>query len=63
MSKVESKTRTSIDIEVVGRTGDKKGHLYLTSGNLSYYRPNAKNETARYRYQQLIDLIEADLED
>lgn len=62
MSQVESKSNISIDVEVKARTGEKKGHISLTSGNLYYYRPSAKNETARYTYQQLIDLIEKDLE-
>jgi len=61
MAKVESKTNVSIDIEV--KSGNEKaGHLSLTKGNIYYYRANAKKETARYTYLQLIDLIEQDLE-
>ncbi len=63
MPQVESKSNMSIDIEVKSRAGEKKGHISLTSGNLYYYRVNAKNESARYTYQQLIELIERDLED
>ena len=63
MARVESKTNLSADIHVKGRNGDTKGHLSLTSGNVYYYRRNAKDETARYTYQQLIDLIESDLEE
>lgn len=63
MAKVESKTKTTIDMEVTGRDGTKKGHLNFTSGNIYYYRPNAKTVTAQYTYQQLIDLIETDMED
>ncbi len=58
MAQVESKTNISVDIEVVGRDAEKKGHFSLSSGNLYYYRKNAKNETARITYQQLIELIE-----
>ena len=63
MAQVESKSNISMDIEVKARTGEKRGHLSLTSGNLYYYRTNAKKESARYSYQQLIDLIERDLEE
>lgn len=51
-----------IDIKVLGNDDAVKGHLSLSSGNVYYYRANAKAETARYTYQQLIDLIERDLE-
>ena len=62
MGPVESKSNITIEVEVKSRTGIKKGHLSLTSGNLYYYRPSAKSEAARYTYQQLIELIENDLE-
>ncbi|WP_281400831.1 hypothetical protein [sulfur-oxidizing endosymbiont of Gigantopelta aegis] len=41
MAQVESKSNISIDIEVKARTGEKKGHISITSGNLYYYRVNA----------------------
>jgi len=63
MAQVESKSSISIDIEVKARKGEKKGHLSITSGNLYYYRTNAKSETKRYTFLQLIDLIEKDIED
>ncbi len=62
MAQVESKSNISIDIEVKARTGEKKGHISIGSGNLYYYRVNAQNETARYTLLQLIDLIEQDVE-
>jgi len=62
MAKVESKTNMSIDIEVKS-DGQKVAHLTLTKGNLYYYRANAKKETARYTYLELIDLIEQSLDD
>jgi hypothetical protein len=58
MARVEKKTKVSMEIEVIGRDGIKKGHLSMTSGNIYYYRPNAKIITAKYTYQQLIDLLE-----
>jgi len=63
MAQVESKSNVFIEIEVKGRNGDKKGHLSLTSGNVYYYRKNAKMETERLTYQQLVDLIEDNLEE
>ena len=62
MPRVERKSKINIDIKVVGADGGAKGRLYLTSGNLYYYRPNAKNESGRYTYLQLIELIERDME-
>jgi hypothetical protein len=61
LAKTESKSKTTIELEVRGYDGKKKGHLTLTSGNLYYYRSNAKKLTAQYTYQQLIELIEANL--
>jgi len=61
MAKVESKTNMAIEIEVKSDS-QKVAHLTLTKGNIYYYRANAKKETARYTYLQLIDLIEQDLE-
>lgn len=46
MPQVESKSNISIDIEVKAGTGEKKGHISLSSGNLYYYRASTKKETA-----------------
>lgn len=62
MAKVESKTRTIIDMEVIGNDGTKRGHLQFSSGNVVYYRVNGKKPAATYTYQQLIALIETDIE-
>jgi len=62
MAKVESKSRVNINIEVISRDGLKKGTFNLSSGNFYYFRANAKTETKRYSYQQLLELIEADIE-
>ena len=58
-----NKTRMTMEIEVIGRDGAKKGHLELTSGNINFYRANAKTLTAQYTYQQLISLIEENIEE
>lgn len=58
MARVETKTKMNIEIEVIGRDGTIRGRLSLTSGNIYYFRPNAKNVTAQYTYQQLIEMIE-----
>mgnify|MGYP000305885908 CR=1 FL=1 len=58
-----SKTRVNIEIEVIGRDAVKKAHFSLSSGNVSYFRANAKTLTAKYTYQQLAELIERDLAD
>lgn len=63
MAKVESKTRTVIDMEVIGTDGKKKGHLQFTGGNIHYYRVKGKKPAATYTYQQLIELIEDDIEE
>lgn len=58
---MSAKTKFEISIEIIGNDEAKKGHIRLTSGNLYFYRTNAKTEAARYTYQQLVDLIERDL--
>ena len=62
MAQVESKSNITIDIEIKSRTGEKKGHISLTSGNLYYFRTNAKQETIRLTYLQLIEMIEEHLD-
>lgn len=56
-----AKTNVNIDIEIVGKDSTTRGRLSLSSGNVYYYRTNAKNVTAQYTYQQLVELIENDL--
>ena len=63
MAKVESKTKTEICLEVIGRDGSKRGTIVLTGGNFNYYRINAKRITKQYTYIQLIDLIESNIEE
>lgn len=58
MARVQRKTDVTIEAEVIGYDQTKKGHLTLTSGYVYYYRPYAKRITAKYTYQQLIDLFE-----
>lgn len=58
MARVQRKTSVTIEAEVIGYDQKKKGHLTLTSGYVYYYRPYAKRITAKYTYQQLIDLFE-----
>jgi hypothetical protein len=62
MTQREPKSRIATTISVVGRNGDKKGRLEITSGNLYYFRTDAKEESGRWSLQQLISLLEADLE-
>ncbi|HUU65090.1 MAG TPA: hypothetical protein VMW37_03190 [Dehalococcoidales bacterium] len=61
MARVQRKTSVTIEAEVIGYDERKKGHLTFTSGNIYYYRPNAKKITVKYTYQQLIDLFESEL--
>jgi hypothetical protein len=62
MAKKERKSNTFTAIDVVGRTGERKGRLELTSGNVSYFRKSAPTETLRLTYQQLIDVLEREIE-
>jgi len=63
MAKVESKTKISVEIEVIGKDSKKKGTLSFSSGNIYYYRTGAHNVTSQYTYQQLIELFESELDD
>ena len=62
MARVQRKTKVTIEAEVTGYDERKKGHLTLTTGYIYYYLPFAKKVTAKYTYQQLIDLFESVLE-
>ena len=62
MAKVERKTKITIEMEVVGYDGKKRGHLEFTSGNIYYYRLNGKQPAAQYTYQQLMDLMESEIQ-
>ncbi len=63
MPQREPKTIMSLELKVKGRNGSLKGTIHLTSGNITYYRANAKTSTVKLTYQQLIDLLEKSLED
>ena len=52
------KTNMTLNIAIVGKDNLKKGTFELTSGNIYYYRKNAKTASATYTYQQLAELIE-----
>lgn len=58
MAQREPKSRTKTSIEVVGRDGTKRGTLEISSGNVSYFRADAKNKTGQWTLQQLIDVLE-----
>ncbi|CAJ0737371.1 hypothetical protein R77592_04303 [Ralstonia mannitolilytica] len=58
MAQREPKSVTRTVIKVTGRTGDKKGSLELTSGNVSYTRSNADSPVLTLTYQQLLSLFE-----
>ena len=63
MAKREPKTSMSLKLQVKGRDSSLKGSIHLTSGNITYYRANAKTITVKLTYQQLIDLLEKSLEE
>ncbi|CAJ0781785.1 hypothetical protein LMG7141_01193 [Ralstonia condita] len=50
MAQREPKSVTRTVIKVTGRTGDKKGSLELTSGNVSYTRSNADSPVLTLTY-------------
>jgi hypothetical protein len=52
------KTRFVTHVDIMGKDGKKKGHLEFTSGNVLYYRPNAKDVTLRVTYQELSAMME-----
>lgn len=61
MAKREPKTRQTNTIEVVGRAGDRKGWLEMSSGTVTYFRPSAREPTLQLTYQQLISLLEREV--
>jgi hypothetical protein len=46
----------------VGRTGDRKGWLELSTGTVTYYRASAQTRTLSLTYQQLIAVLEQHIE-
>lgn len=62
MAKREPKSKHTTMIEVVGRPGERKGWIELGTGNVTYYRPSAKQASLQLTYQQLIALLEKELE-
>lgn len=62
MAKREPKSQQSTTIQIIGRPGERKGSLQLTSGNVTYYRASAKTETLKLTYQQLLALLERETE-
>lgn len=61
MAKREPKIRYTSMIEVMGRSGSRKGWLEMSPGTVTYYRPSAKNPTLQLTYQQLISLLEREV--
>ena len=61
MAQREPKSQTTTSISVKGRSGGRKGRLEITSGNLYYFRTDAKDETERWSLQQIIELLEKDI--
>jgi hypothetical protein len=62
VAKREPKSQQTTTIQVIGRPGERKGWLELTTGSVTYYRPSAKTETLRLTYQQLLALFEKEVE-
>ncbi|MBP7509291.1 MAG: hypothetical protein KA807_15870 [Prolixibacteraceae bacterium] len=62
MARRESKSKFFMRIDAVGKTSEVKGHIELTSGNISYFRKSAPTETIRLTYQQLFDVLEREIE-
>lgn len=60
MAAREPKTRSSTNIEIIGRDASKKGTLQLTSGNIIFSRKHGE-ETLKLTYQQLIELLEKEV--
>ena len=62
MAKTQKKSNMYIDIITRTADGHKAGTFEITSGNLYYYRKNAKKITKQYTWRNLIKLIESDIE-
>lgn len=60
MAAREPKTRSSTNIEIIGRDALKKGTLQLTSGNIIFSRKHGE-ETLKLTYQQLIEILEKEV--
>lgn len=63
MATREPKSQTTTMIKVVGRDGKTKGSIEINSGNVSYFRTNAREgyPSARWTLQQLIQVMEDDV--
>lgn len=61
MAKVQRKAGMRVDIRVNNPEGNKLGTFDITSGNLYYYRQNAKIVTKKYTWTNLMKLIEKDI--
>ena len=61
MPKVQRKGGMAIGVSVRDANGHRQGYFEITSGNLYYFRKNAKQVTKKYTWRNLIKLIEADL--
>lgn len=62
MAQREPKSVTHTAVKITGRTGDRKGTLELTSGNVSYRRNGAETPVLTLTYQQLLSLLEEHIE-
>ena len=61
MAKREPKSRFVVTIGVVGRNGNKKGRIEISSGNFAYYRVGAKDVTLKVTQQRLVDILENEI--
>ena len=61
MAKREPKSRFVVTVGVVGRNGNKKGRIEISSGNLAYYRVGAKDVTLKVTQQRLVDILENEI--
>lgn len=62
MAKVQKKAGITAMVKVNKKDGGVLGHFELTSGNLYYYRKDAKVATAKYTWASLVKLLETELE-
>ncbi len=61
MPKREPKSRFVVTIGVVGRNGNQKGRIEISSGNLAYYRVGAKDVTLKLTQQKLVNILENEI--
>lgn len=62
MAQREPKSVTHTVVKVTGRTGERKGRLELTSGNVNYLRSGSDTPVLTLTYQQLLSLLEEHIE-